>query len=129
MQKVRSGVRIRHVAHRGVSQRRADSAQQQTEDQEVKGMYFVEMQQGSERAIPVAQGRVGPQINQDYVFVQYDLPRKFSRTVNMAVITNFALFKTVEEMQAFLSPPKVADVPAGTPDEIVLDHEGESSAD
>jgi hypothetical protein len=79
-------------------------------------MYFVEIQDNQ----PVASGRVGPQINQDYVFVQYDSPRKFARTVNMAQFNSFALFKTPEELQAFVSPPKPV-VPAGTPEEIIGD--------
>lgn len=77
----------------------------------MKGMYFVEIQENQ----PVASGRVGPQINSDYVFVQYDSPRKFARTVNMAQFNAFALFKTAEELQAFVNPPKPVVVPAGTP--------------
>lgn len=86
----------------------------------MKGMYFVEMQENR----PIASGRVGPQINSDYVFVHYDQPRKYARTVNMAVFTNFALFQNVEDMQAFAAPPVV---PTGTPDKKV-DSESEAGA-
>ena len=85
----------------------------------MKGFYFVEMLENK----PVATGRVGPQINADYVFVQYDQPRKFARTVSMAIFSNFALFKTLEDMAAFLAPPASpkVDVPAGTPQNLVDD--------
>jgi len=89
----------------------------------MKGMYFVEILENK----PVAQGRVGPQINQDYVFVHYDRPHKYARTVSMAVFSNFALFQTIEDMNAFLAP----SVPAGTPPESQkkVDDVSESSAD
>ena len=78
----------------------------------MKGMYFVEMHENK----AVASGRVGPQINTDYVFVQYDHPRKYARVVSMPIFSNFALFKTPEEMAAFLAPVQAANsVPAGTP--------------
>lgn len=67
----------------------------------MKGFYFFEMQDEK----PIAQGRVGAQLNQDHIFVQYDGPRSFGRVITISQLTRFALFKTTEEMTAFLNPP------------------------
>lgn len=92
----------------------------------MKGMYFIEMgvRDGVEK--PVAQGRVGAQLNADHVFIHYDAPRSFGRVVPISALTAFALFANQEEMKAFVAP----SVPAGTPVvEKAVDGASESSAD
>lgn len=95
----------------------------------MKGMYFVEMAVVEGRERPVAQGRVGAQLNSDHVFVHYDAPRRFGRVLAVAQLTAFALFQTQEDLNEFVNPPPPASVPAGTPVEKTVDGVSESSAD